>query len=244
MIKAIVTGHSRGLGAAIANELLARDIAVLGLARRPHADLAAAYPQLLREVAIDLADAAALACWLDSGALRAWLADADAALLVNNAGMIGPVGTLSAQDSAGIARAVALNVGAPLVLAAAFALAGAALPDRRIVHLSSGAARRAIAGWSVYCATKAALDHHARSVAADAEPGLRICSLAPGVIDTDMQAEVRGSTPESFPLHAQFVEMKRSGALASPADCARRLVGHVLADSFGGQPVADLRELD
>ena len=243
MIKAIVTGHSRGLGAAIANELLARDIAVLGLARRPHPDLAAAYPQLLREVAIDLADAAALARWLDSGALRAWLADADAALLVNNAGMIGPVGTLSAQDSAGIARAVALNVGAPLVLAAAFALAGAALPDRRIVHLSSGAARRAIAGWSVYCATKAALDHHARSVAADAEPGLRICSLAPGVIDTDMQAEVRDSTPESFPLHAQFVEMKRSGALASPADCARRLVGYLLDAGFGREPVADLREV-
>ena len=81
-------------------------------------------------------------------------------------------------------------------------------------------------------------------MAEDAVPGLRICSLAPGVIDTDMQTEVRDSTPENFPLHAQFVEMKRSGALASPADCARRLVDYVLGDLFGRQPVADLRELD
>ena len=243
MIKAIVTGHSRGLGAAITNELLARDIAVLGLARRPHPDLAAAYPQTLREVAIDLADTAALAHWLDSGALRAWLADAGAVLLINNAGTIGPVGALSMQDTAGIAHAVALNVGAPLVLAAAVAAGVPAPIERRIVHLSSGAARRAIAGWSVYCATKAALDHHARTVAEEAVPGLRICSLAPGVIDTDMQAEVRSSAPENFPLHAQFVEMKRSGALVSPADCARRLVDYLLAENFGREPVADLREV-
>ena len=243
MIKAVVTGHSRGLGAAITNALLARAIAVLGLARRPHPDLAAAYPQTLREVAIDLADAAALAHWLDSGALRAWLADAGTVLLINNAGTIGPVGALSVQDTAGIARAVALNVGAPMVLAAAVAAGVPAPIERRIVHLSSGAARRAIAGWSIYCATKAALDHHARTVAEEAVPGLRICSLAPGVIDTDMQAEVRSSAPENFPLHAQFVEMKRSGALVSPADCARRLVDYLLAANFGREPVADLREV-
>ncbi|WP_207209526.1 SDR family NAD(P)-dependent oxidoreductase [Frigidibacter mobilis] len=70
-ITAIVTGHSRGLGAAIAAELLGRGARVLGLARQGNPALAAAYPEALTEVALDLADPAALAEWLPG--LRAHL---------------------------------------------------------------------------------------------------------------------------------------------------------------------------
>lgn len=55
-MKAIVTGHTRGLGAAIAEQLLRRGIAVLGLARATNADLAARYPELFCERSLDLAD--------------------------------------------------------------------------------------------------------------------------------------------------------------------------------------------
>ena len=241
MIKAVLTGHSRGLGAALAEALLARGIATLGLARRNHAVLAAHYPQLLHEVSIDLADSAALQSWLAGGELHAWLAGAACVLLINNAGVVGPVGALEVQTSAQLVRAVALNVTAPLLLAAAFAASSTA--ERRIVHISSGAAHQPIAGWSFYCASKAALDQHARAVAADATPGLRICSLAPGVIDTDMQAEVRASDPARFPQHARFVAMHAEGALVAPAAVAERLLDYLLGDAFGAQPVADLRDL-
>ncbi|MHB1284653.1 MAG: SDR family oxidoreductase, partial [Metallibacterium scheffleri] len=241
--KAVLTGHSRGLGAALAAALLARGIATLGLARRGNAALTARYPQLLREVVLDLSDSAALQGWLEGGELHAWLAGAAHVLLINNAGVVGPVGALDMQSPAQLARAVALNVSAPLMLAAAFAEAARATPDRRIVHISSGAARQPIAGWSFYCASKAALDHHARTVAADAVPGLHICSLAPGVIDTDMQAEVRASDPARFPQRARFVAMHAEGALLAPAVVAERLLGYLLGDAFGAQPVADLRDL-
>ncbi|MGE5651882.1 MAG: SDR family NAD(P)-dependent oxidoreductase, partial [Bacillota bacterium] len=96
-------------------------------------------------------------------------------------------------------------------------------------------------GWSVYCATKAALDHHARAVVLDKNDALRICSLAPGVIDTGMQAEIRASSLEQFPLRERFDALKRDGALTAPDDGAARLVDYLLSDSFGRDPVADLR---
>ena len=166
MKKAIVTGHTRGLGAAVAAELQARGIAVLGLARGRSAQAG------IEQIDLDLADAAALQAWLAGDALRAYLADARDAFLVNNAGVVTPVGPLAAQDPADVLRAVTLNVAAPLALAAAFVRA-APQAARRVLHVSSGAARNAYPGWAVYCATKAALDHHARAVLLDGDLRVR-----------------------------------------------------------------------
>ena len=237
MIKAILTGHTHGLGAAIAAELLARGIPVLGIAR----GAAPNPPPVLHQVALDLSDSAALGAWLAGGELAAWLAGNDTILLINNAGIVQPVGPLAMQDPIAVARAVALNIAAPLMLSAAVAAARPPSAACRILHVSSGAGRGAYPGWSVYCATKAALDHHARAVALDANRDLRVCSLAPGVIDTAMQAEIRAVSLDQFPLRERFDEMKRAGELTDPDDCAARLVGYLLGERFGAEPVADLR---
>ncbi|HYC41731.1 MAG TPA: SDR family oxidoreductase [Noviherbaspirillum sp.] len=241
-MKAILTGHTRGLGAAIAEELLDRHIPVLGLARHHNADLAQRFPVGLAQVELDLADTGSLEDWLAGDTLATFLAGSPSAVLINNAGVVQPVGPLTAQDVVSIARAVSINVTAPLVLSRAIMMASPSAQDRRILHLSSGAARNAYPGWSIYCATKAALDHHARAVALDKLPGVRICSLAPGVIDTDMQAEIRSTSLDNFPLRERFEAMKRDGALTEPADCARRLVDYLVSERFGNEPVADLRD--
>jgi NAD(P)-dependent dehydrogenase (short-subunit alcohol dehydrogenase family) len=239
-MKAIVTGHSKGLGAAIAAELLGRGIPVLGLARSGAPGLAERFPGLLAEREVDLSDSAALTAWLAGGALASYLQGEGAVLLVNNAGVVWPVGPLAAQDPLDAVRAVTLNVAAPLALAAATMRAS---PDahRRILHVSSGAGRGAYPGWSVYCATKAALDRHAEAVALDGDPALRICSLAPGVIDTGMQAEIRATPEARFPMKERFVQLKQEGALSSPEACAAKLVDYLLAPGFGEKPVDDLR---
>jgi NAD(P)-dependent dehydrogenase (short-subunit alcohol dehydrogenase family) len=234
-VKAVLTGHSRGLGAAIAAELAGRGIPVMALARRQGADMPG-----VTQVATDLSDTAALSAWLAGGALQAFLAGADTVLLVNNAGMLQPVGPLSSHAPADVARAISLNVAVPLMLAAAVAAVDAA--ERRVLHVSSGAGRNAYPGWAVYCAGKAALDHHARAAALDQAAGLRIVSLAPGVIDTDMQAQIRATDVEHFPLLDQFQALKANGALASPTDCAQRLVAFALSPDFGAEAVADLRD--
>jgi benzil reductase ((S)-benzoin forming) len=242
-IKAIITGHTRGLGASMAEQLLARGVTVLGVSRKRNEALARQYPETFSEAELDLANTAALMRWLDSGALTRFVAHADTVLLINNAGMLQPVGPLQDQDLNAIASSVSLNVSAPLMLAAAVAASSTDASDRRILHVSSGAGRNATPGWSIYCATKAALDHHARAVALDQNRALRICSLAPGVVDTDMQAEIRGSALERFPQRARFEDMKREGKLATPDAAAKKMIDYALSDAFGQVPTADVREL-
>lgn len=239
--RALVTGHSRGLGEAIAADLLARGIAVLGVSRSGNSALAAQHPALLREVLLDLGDAAALEVWLAGDGLAQAFRACETVLLINNAGTLRPMGPLHRQAPDAVARALVLNVAAPLSLSAAVVRATANAIDRRILHISSGAGRNAYAGWSVYCASKAALDHHARSVAADASSGVKICSLAPGIIATAMQAEIRASDIEDFPLRDRFEAMHREGALLPPDDVGARVVAFLLSDAFGREPVADLR---
>ena len=241
-MKAIVTGHTRGLGAAIAEQLLARGIAVLGLARSGNTDLATRYPDLFNEIALDLADSVALLSALAGEAVISFIAGAPSHLLINNAGMLQPVGPLAEQDHALIARTVSLNVAAPLVLSSAIAAQMAGRP-LRILHVSSGAARHAYQGWSIYCATKAALDQHAKAVALDDDPDVRICAIAPGVVDTDMQTEVRALPAEQFPLRERFIKMKNEGTLTPAAVAAEKVVDYLLSDAFGTAPVADIREL-
>lgn len=242
-MKAIVTGHARGLGLALATDLLSRGIPVLGLSRGAADALQQRFGAALTQHALDLSDEDSLQRWLASPALADFLAGEEQVLLLNNAGTVQPIGRADQHDPGAIAAAIALNVGAPLMLASAFLAATPQAQQRRILHLSSGAAVHVYPGWSIYCASKVALDHHARAVAADAIPGVAICSLAPGVIDTDMQAEIRASDIAGFPQRERFEQLKANGQLSTPEQCARQVVDYLLGPDFGSQPRADLRQL-
>lgn len=243
MIKAIVTGHSKGLGAAIAADLLGRGVAVLGISRTLQQAESGTAAARLTEVSLDMADSAALAFWLGGDTLRDWMADAESVLLINNAGTVQPVGPLASQDPLAVARAVAINVAAPLMLSAAVAQARPGNAACRIVHISSGAGRNAYPGWSVYCATKAALDLHASAAALDEQGDLRIASVAPGVIDTAMQGEIRATPLERFPFRQRFDALKQSGELAPPSRVARQLVDYLMSKDFAREAIVDLRQL-
>jgi benzil reductase ((S)-benzoin forming) len=241
-MKAVVTGHTKGLGEAIARALLERGISVLGLARGTAPQLASSFPSLLDEVQLDLSDATALGTWLAGPALKEWLDGCDTAILVNNAGMVSPVGPLAQQDPLAVFKAVTLNVAAPMALSAALVRA-AGDAQKRVLHISSGAGRNAIPGWSVYGSTKAALDHHAKVLAADGGEQLKACSLAPGVIDTGMQAEIRATPQDRFPLRERFLQMKNEGVLVAPEQAGRAVVDYLLGSKFGTNPVDDVREM-
>ena len=251
MIKSlyIVTGASRGLGAAIAEQLLARNTSLLCLSRHASSDLQtkaqAAGAQLVQWQS-DLADAhpvaAELARWLASFDVEAL----DRACLINNAGVISRIGPVDEDVDDGLSRALRVGLEAPLLLSAAF-LRGTASwrAARQILNISSGLGRRAMAGSASYCAAKAGLDNLSRAMALDeaARPnGARIVSLAPGVIDTDMQVQLRGAEPSGFPEQANFVAMKTQGRLATASEAAQQVVSFLQRADFGESVIADVRQ--
>jgi benzil reductase ((S)-benzoin forming) len=246
----VLTGSSRGLGAALAEQLLAPGVRMLAIARSAHPGLEEAARRAGAQVehrALDLAD-----CPGAARELAQWLARQAAgrvrrATLINNAAALATPGPLEIEGDEAISNVVRVGLEAPILLTAAFIRATRLWQaQRRVLLISSGAGRRPLAGSASYCAVKAGMDHFARSVALDEQPrgadGVRIVSLAPGVIETDMQRALRGADPAIFPNQAYFVDLQRSGQLLTPRAAASRVLAYLNRDDFGAQPVADVRD--
>lgn len=249
----ILTGASRGLGAAMAEQLLQPDRVLLGLSRHTSAALAAraeASGTTLHQWPVDLADAATVAA-----RLGAWLQEQDgerfdSATLINNAAAITRIAPLEDCEADEIVRALRVGLEAPMLLTAAFLRHTRGWRARRegtckVLNISSGLGRFAMASQAGYCALKAGLDNFSRSVALDqavSEHPAHVVSLAPGVIDTDMQIQLRTADPAGFPDHGRFVQLQTSGQLDTPAAAAAKVLGYLARPDFGTRPLADVRD--
>lgn len=245
----ILTGASRGMGLAMAEQLLAPDALLLCISRQTNATLATQADRAgasLLQWSLDLSEGA-----LAAAQLRTWLEQQNPALLasatlINNAGVIPPVLPLRASEPIALAQALRVGLEAPMQLCAAFlgATQSWQLP-RKVLNISSGLGRRAMASQAAYCAAKAGMDHFTRCLALDealVANGAKVCSLAPGVIDTDMQVQLRGADAQQFPDQSSFAGLHAQGQLSSPADAARKVLAFLAHPGFGSQPVADVRD--
>jgi sepiapterin reductase len=244
---AIITGSSRGLGHALARGLLAPDTCLFTVARSHDAELASLAADAgaqVQQIQCDLANPAAaervatqIVSSLPTGARRY--------LLINNAGTVEPIAQAdNLTKGAAITAAFSLNVTSVILLSSAFVQAVKPLQaDSRILNISSGAGRNPTPGWSVYCATKAAVDHYTRVLASE-NHGVRVVSLAPGVVDTSMQAAIRSSASADFPNVARFTQLHEQGQLSSPADTAGRILRYLARDDFGTTVLDDSRNYD
>jgi NAD(P)-dependent dehydrogenase (short-subunit alcohol dehydrogenase family) len=258
----IVTGASRGLGFALARALLQPGNVVLGISRTENtglATLAQAAGARLEQWPLDLDHgeqaAAMLTQWLaHRGTTQGKPAGGFAsATLINNAALLPRISPLQDADPADIAKALRVGLEAPMQLCAAFLKGTAGWRSasgqpllRRVLNISSGLGRNAMASQSVYCALKAGMDHFTRCLALEeaALPhGARVCAMAPGVVDTDMQVQLRGASAASFADRGRFVDLHAKGLLSSADDCARKLLAYLERADFGSHAVADIREV-
>ncbi len=245
----ILTGASRGMGLAMAEQLLQAGAHLLCISRNTNdslTQLAQARGAVLEQWSADLADAAPV-----SARLAQWLADVDpsrlaSATLINNAGVIPAITPLRDNTSADLANALRVGLEAPMQLCAAFLNATQTWTvPRKVLNISSGLGRRAMASSGPYCAAKAGMDHFTRCLALEEalQPmGAKVCSLAPGVIDTDMQIQLRSADASAFPDQAGFIQLKAGGQLTSAADAATRILAFLARPDFGANPVADIRD--
>lgn len=244
----VITGVSRGLGLALAEKAASRGAHVIGIARTVSAEnnALAAQADSYRSIQLDLADTEAVSDVADelfsSLAALQW----QGVYLINNAGSVEPIAPAGDYADDDAALSLATNLMAPIQLTNAFIrhFAGQEI-DKRVLNISSGAGRNAYEGWSVYCAGKAGLDHYTRCVGleqADRDDGVKIASIAPGIIDTAMQAAIRMTSAEQFPLLQQFRDYHAHGDLASPAAVAARLLDYLHGDAIGFGDVTHIRE--
>jgi NAD(P)-dependent dehydrogenase (short-subunit alcohol dehydrogenase family) len=192
---ALVTGAGRGLGEGIARALAADGVAVMLVARN-----AAAVAAVARDIVAGGGRAAAMAC--DVAELgdveRAVAATREAFggldILLNNAGVIEPIGGIAAADPAEWARAMQVNLVGPFHAVRTVLPGMLAAGGGTIVNISSGAAYRPLEGWSAYCSAKAGLAMFTRAIALEtAGRGVRVFGFSPGTIDTEMQVKIRAS---------------------------------------------------
>ena len=246
----IVTGASRGLGAALVEALLSTDRRVIGIARSPNEALegiARDKDAWLDWYLHDLADVAATDALARSIGADLPI-DATSYALVNNAAMAEPVGSIASLDAAQVLMAANVNLTSTMVFTARFLEATAPFDgERRVLNISSGLARRPMDGTSAYCVTKAGLDMFTRCINAEPDDPARArrkakaVALAPGVIDTDMQVFMRGQDASVFPEGRFFKAMKEEGKLVSAADVGKKIAAFLDSDGFGREEIDDIR---
>ena len=245
----VLTGASRGMGLAMARQLLQPGNTLLCVSRSINATLAVQAKQVganliqwTQDLALGAATSARLEQWLHEQNGDSFTTCA----LINNAGVIPRIGPLSEVDADDLSHALRVGLEAPMQLTGAFLRATKSWTGlRKVLNISSGLGRSAMASQAGYCAAKAGMDHFTRCVALEEAlktNGAKVCSLAPGVIDTAMQEQLRAAGSDAFPDQSSFLQLKTSGSLASPEEAAQRVLTVLMREDFGTNPVADVRD--
>jgi NAD(P)-dependent dehydrogenase (short-subunit alcohol dehydrogenase family) len=232
---AVITGASRGIGAAIAREAHRRGMN-LGLCARSEPVLPEG--DSVVSTRLDVSDEPAVHAF--ARAVEARFGDID--LWINNAGVLEPIAFVRDVRVDDFRAHIEINLIGALIGSQAY------LRHRQrvgrggvLVNISSGAAWNPYAGWGAYCAGKAGLSRLTDCVAAEeAQNGLRAYSIAPGVVDTEMQALIRRTPVEVFPDLDKFSEMKRDGLFNSGEYVAREILA-VAFDPDRATDEVDLR---
>lgn len=233
-----ISGASSGIGKALVESVPWPSARVIGISRRP--------PSGAEHLALDLTDPGS---WGDLGvSFRKELDgyDGHRVVFVHAAGTVEPMGFAGVVDTDGYRRNVLLNSASPQVLGHLFldAVAGHTQARRHLVMITSGAAKSVYPGWSSYGAAKAAVNQWVRDVGAEQEirGGVQVLAVAPGTVDTDMQATIRSTPSEDFPQRQKFLDVHDSGKLIPPGEVASRM-WRLLDSGMDNGSVVDLRDL-
>lgn len=235
---AIVTGVSRGLGEAIAKSLLASGINVIGISRNTNdqlIELAKQRDLLYQHEAYDLEEVDFLEDRLKHLAKYMFSLNPTKLYLVNNAGMVEPVDQAMNINSTDLIKHFKVNAIAPIIIMN-YLLQAANKQSVPLlgVNVTSGAAERAVHGWSAYGSSKASINLYTETVAAEQkETGTKnkVIAFNPGIMDTKMQEVIRSSNQAAFKEVNQFIKYNKDKMLKDPIKVSKALMSIILNDT-------------
>jgi len=246
----ILTGASRGIGEAITRKLILPGNTIFAVSRTMNEDLVELASSLnvpLYYVEADLSVREEAESFINGVFDKIQLTGQDRIALINNAGMLEPVGPLKSTDFERAEKHLHLNLLAPLILSSVFAARteSVSLP-KVILNISSGAAFYPYSGWSVYCSSKAGLDMLTKVAGLEQtdEPyPVTIFALAPGIIETGMQESIRETDVALFPDRDKFISLHEEGKLAKPEDVAQIILSTIFNNSLVTGSVVTIDQL-
>lgn len=213
-----ITGSSKGLGKAIVEVLLAEGWTVHGLSRSNTIEHENYFFHQ-----VDLSDVTETASF-NFPVLK----DAEKIVLINNAGILGSVNRCGNLNEAAIVSAINVNFTSLTILCNSFINSFRKYSaSKTIINVSSGAGKSAIDGWSIYCGTKAAVDHFTRVLSQEQtvkNEGFTAFSVAPGIVDTEMQTQIRSAEKSEFSRIDDFLRYKERGELADAKFVAHKFL--------------------
>lgn len=232
---AIVTGASKGLGEAIAYLLMEANVNVLGISRTENkklVELAEKNDVIYKHYACDLGHTDDVKKVLSEMGQYIFEHDLSTLFIVNNAAVLDPIAPAFQIDGTNLAYHVHVNTIAPMMLINYFLNKASEHEVRLIgVTVTSGAGTRPVFGWSAYCSTKASINMYTKTVALELEERElehKVIAFNPGVMDTNMQMQIRSSNEEQFVDVERFRSYKENNELRSPEAVAGVLVDILL----------------
>ena len=214
----LVTGASKGLGRSICELLANNGYVVIGLARASSElssldDLLKGFNPKSLTISCDLSNPSEVSF------VGKQITEKYSSVhgIIHNAGIISPIGSMFDVDSSVWDQTMMVNLLSVQHLTKILHASMVNAQRCRVTTISSGAAINSLESWSAYCTSKAGLEMWTKCLADEgSRDGISAISIAPGIVDTDMQVKIRSVSQEDFPMVDRFIEFHKNGDLVAP----------------------------
>ena len=246
----IITGTSKGLGNSIARKLVDINNHIFCISRTKDESLISYAKEKqcqLKYLDFDLSNVNEIEGMMISIFEKLNLSVLESISLVNNAGLTLPNKRIEDCEASELINNVHVNLMAPILLTSSFMRRIKTFEgDKKVINISSGSGKKPYHGWSSYCASKAGIDLFTQCVALEQSSKnspVKILSLAPFIMDTDMQKEIRESDKEGFELVDTFIKYKEDGKLLTVDFVADKVIKLLLEGDYEQGGVMDVRQV-